>query len=66
MDSNLGDVKMGYEIGKVGRTRYTWVMCPVCKEKRWALKKTGNVEGSTRLCRQCAILEAKHSFRLKN
>jgi len=65
MKPNLGDVKMACEIGKVGRTRYSWVICPMCTEKRWAIKKTGNVGGNhNRLCRQCVIENAKRSFKI--
>ena len=66
MESNLGDVKMACEIGKVGRTRYSWVMCPMCTEKRWAVKKADNAGGIYRLCRQCVIERAKRSFKIRN
>jgi len=66
MESNLGDVKMACEIGKVGRTRYSWVMCPMCTEKRWAIKKPDNAGGNHRLCRQCVIEKAKHSFKISH
>ena len=64
MEPNLGDVKTAYELGKAGSKQYLWVMCPMCNEKRWALKKVGNVDGSNRLCKQCGILKAKYSFKI--
>ena len=66
MEPNLGEIKMACEIGKVGRTRYSWVMCPMCTEKRWAIKKAGNVEGTHRLCGKCVIVKAKRSFKIRN
>ena len=66
MEPNLGEVKMACEIGKVGRTRYSWVMCPMCTEKRWAIRKAGNAGGNNRLCRQCVIEKAKRSFKIRN
>ena len=66
MEPNLGEVKMACEIGKVGRTRYSWVMCPMCTEKRWAVKKADNAGGIHRLCRQCVIERAKRSFKIRN
>jgi len=67
MEPNLGEVKMACEIGKVGRTRYSWVMCPMCTEKRWATRRAGNVGGNnSRLCRQCVIEKAKRSFKIRN
>ena len=66
MEPNLGEVKMAYEIGKVGRTRYSWVMCPMCTEKRLAVKKADNAGGIHRLCRQCVIERAKRSFKIRN
>ena len=67
MEPNLGEVRMACEIGKVGRTRYSWVMCPMCTERRWAIRKAGNVGGNTsRLCRQCVIEKAKRSFKIRN
>ena len=67
MEPNLGEVKMACEIGKVGRTRYSWVMCPMCTEKRWAIRKGSNRGGNNnRLCRQCVIEKAKRSFKIRN
>ena len=66
MEPNLGEVKMACDIGKVGRTRYSWVMCPMCTEKRWAVKKADNAGGIHRLCRQCVIERAKRSFKIRN
>ena len=67
MEPSLGEVKMACDIGKVGRTRYSWVMCPMCTEKRWATRRAGNVGGNnSRLCRQCVIEKAKRSFKIRN
>jgi len=65
MEPNLGDIKMACEVGKVGRAKYSWVMCPMCEEKRWAPRRTGNMNGSHRLCRQCVIANAKHYFKIR-
>ena len=66
MEPNLGDVKMACDIGKVGRSRFSWVSCPMCDERRWAITKPGNAEGSSRLCRECVIIKAKRSFKIRN
>ena len=63
----LGEEAKARDIGKKGDTRkFSWVMCPRCKEERWVHKKGGatGVKNTTRLCRECAILTAKHGFQV--
>ena len=66
MEPNLGDVKMACEIGKVGRRKHIWVKCPMCTQERWAIKTSYSAEGTTRLCRECVIVKAKRSFKIRN
>lgn len=53
----VGEIKSGNEIGrhtgtKEGFTKYIWLECPKCKERRWVttylFKKNGNT-----LCQVC-------------
>jgi len=60
MDYKLGDTKLAPEIGKPGKGRFTWVECPICKERRWAPRRT--IEPTYRLCRECTLINAKRNF----
>ena len=56
----LGEEQSGQNIGKPDRCKYVWVVCPKCKEERWARKQGSTFNKSTtRLCADCNITQGK-------
>ena len=57
----IGDEIRASEIGKEGQRIFVWVECPVCREERWAIKKSSPYQKSAntkRLCRPCTTKNA--------
>lgn len=61
MNPLLGEVRLAHEIGKIGRSKYVWVRCPVCRLERWAHSKL-YLSPTLRLCKDCAADRARKSF----
>ena len=61
MDPQIGDVKLAYEIGKVGRNKHVWVRCPACNYERW-VNYGVYLSPTRRLCKDCATNQAKKTF----
>jgi len=61
--------EIGEEIraSEIGRGQYSkkfvWVLCPVCREERWA-HKASTLSSKSRLCRECSIRSAARQFHL--
>jgi len=43
--------------------KFVWVLCPVCREERWA-HKASTLSSKSRLCRECSIRSAARQFHL--
>jgi hypothetical protein len=56
MDIQIGDVKMGRDIGKnnsEGYTKFIWCQCSSCKKERWVTLYLYKKRGET-LCQECS------------
>ena len=60
----LGEEINAEDIGKPGgKKKYLWVVCPVCREERWAYKAS-TLGNKSRLCKKCNIRSAGKRFHL--
>lgn len=60
----IGEEIRAEAIGKPGGgKKYLWVVCPVCREERWA-NKSSTLSSKSRLCKNCAIRSASKRFHL--
>jgi len=59
----LGEEQSGQDIGKSDKTKYMWVICPVCKKERWTRKGPKLKNNKIRLCKDCNIRQGQN-FRL--
>lgn len=51
----LGELRKGYEIGKLGSSsKFVWHACEDCGKERWIELRKGNKPRNTR-CQVCAI-----------
>lgn len=69
----LGEIKKGYEIGFIGRYKYTWIACIDCGRERWVQLielRQGKGRTASERCGRCCRTGARHSSwkggRLKN
>jgi hypothetical protein len=58
----LGARVAGNIIGKGGTSRYYWMECPLCLERRWATPRSYETNRTTRMCRPCSVYRSSQTF----
>ena len=60
----IGEEIRASEIGRgLYNKKFVWVICPACREERWA-HKASTLSSKSRLCKDCAIRSASKQFHL--
>ena len=60
----IGEEIRASDIGRgKNNKRFVWVICPVCREERWA-HKASTLSSKSRLCKDCSIRAAAKRFHI--